>query len=195
MASDPDPDLDERRFRALFADHFDRVWRFSRRRCESAADADEVAAETFAIAWRRRRELPSDDELHLWLYGVARRVVANQRRGAGRRERLLLRLHDAAATAPAAILAPDEHGPDRDRLAVALGRLDDDDRELLVLRAWDGLPVHEIAVLLGCTPNAASIRLHRARRRLASLLDPEVKDPVASRTSNGRPTGWEEDTP
>lgn len=189
----PDPDEDEERFRTLFADHFDPVWRYARRRCETAADADEVASETFAVAWRRRRDLPPADEVGLWLYGVARRVLANQRRATGRRLRLQGRLSDAAATAPATATTTEERIDEQGRLAEALHALDADDRELLLLRAWDGLAVGDIATLLGCTPNAASIRLHRARRRLAELLDP--KEAVGSRTSAGRPTEREEDTP
>ncbi len=186
-------DHHEERFRELFADHFDALWRFARRRCEDAADADEVVAEAFAIAWRRRSDLPPDGEVVLWLYGVARRVLANQRRSTSRRSRLHGRLREAAATQPTAAASPEEHADGRHPLAVALDALQPADRELLLLRAWDGLAVRDIAVVLGCTPNAASIRLHRARGRLAELL--EAKGAVTSRTSAGRPPERREDTP
>ncbi len=180
-------------FRALVDCHLDPVWRFARRRCDSAEDADDIVAETFAVAWRRRADLPPGEEVGLWLFGVARRVLANQRRTLERRERLHVRLAAVAPSDPPAADPADADLGDRPRLADALDRLDPDDRDLLVLRAWDGLAVQDIAVLLGCTPNAASIRLHRARGRLAALL--ELKEPPPSRTSPGRPTGGEEDQP
>ncbi len=180
-------------FRDLFDCHLDPVWRFARRRCGSAADADDIAAETFAVAWRRRDDLPPTDDVGLWLFGVARRVLANQRRSVERQERLHLRLASVAATERSAG-DPAVAGADLDHpLADALARLDPDDRELLLLRAWDGLRVQDIAVLLECTPNAASIRLHKARRHLASLLEP--KEPSTSWTSAGQPTEWKENTP
>ena len=180
-------------FRALFDRHLDPVWRYARRRCESAEDADDIAAETFAVAWRRQRELPPADEVGLWLFGVARRVLANQRRTAERQGRLHLRLAEVAATEPS-MGEPADTGSNLDRsLAHALAQLAPDDRELLLLRAWDGLRVQDIAVLLACTPNAVSIRLHKARRRLASLLQP--KEPSGSWTSVGRPTERKENLP
>lgn len=189
------PPADDRvdRFRSLFDLHLDPLWRFARRRCRSAEDADDVVADTFAVAWRRRAELPPPEEVGLWLFGVARRVLANQRRTADRQERLLLRIADAAPTEPSTAAPADTGIGEGHQLAAALEQLDPDDRELLLLRAWDGLAVQDIAVLLECTPNAASIRLHKARRRLATLLD--SKEPPTSWTSTGRPTEWKEYRP
>lgn len=180
-------------FRRLFDEHLDAVWRFARRRCDSTSDADDVAGETFAVAWRRRADLPPPDEVGLWLFGVARRVLANQRRTTLRQERLQLRLA-ATTIRPATTTAPADEGlGERDTLVAAFTALDPGDRDLLIMRTWDGLAVTDIAVLLGCTPNAASIRIHKARRRLAEALEPE--DTVASRTSTGRTTERKEDTP
>jgi RNA polymerase sigma-70 factor (ECF subfamily) len=190
-------------FKAMFDQHLPAVWRFARRRCESSADADDVAAETFAVAWRRRADAPPPDEMALWLFGVARRVLANQRRANDRRGQLQLRLVGAAARTPAA--PPADHRLNhRTGLAEALASLHPDDRELLLLRAWDGLGIQEIAGLLGCSQNAASIRLHRARGRLARALESgddttdrfsPAKEPTTSRTSPGRPTNPKEETP
>lgn len=161
---------DETAFTELFERHFPAVWRFARRRCASSADADDATAETFAVAWRRRGDAPPPDEVPLWLYGVARRVLANQRRTDERRGRLHRQL--LAYAGRSSIAAPADEGFDRRTgLAEALASLSEADRELLLLRSWDGLGATEIATLLGCTPNAASIRLHRARGRLAAALD------------------------
>ena len=78
--------LDVERFRTLFEQAWPDVERYARRRVGPDASAD-VAADTFAIAWRRFAELPHDPLP--WLYGVARRVVANHRRGAERAGRLV----------------------------------------------------------------------------------------------------------
>jgi RNA polymerase sigma-70 factor (ECF subfamily) len=163
---------DEAGFRGLFDSHFADVWRFARRRVGSAADADDVTAETFATAWRRRDRLPPGEGARLWLFGVARNVLANRRRADARRRRLHLRL---VATRLDETVAPPEPGVG---LPAALAALGDAEREVLIMRHWDGLAVQDIATLLGCTPNAVSLRLHKARRRLAGLLD--AKDPASA---------------
>lgn len=161
--------MDEAAFRDLFRQQFADVWRFARRRCASAHEADDVAAETFAVAWRRRDGLPPAPDARLWLFGTARLVLANRRRSEDRRSRLDDRLAGEprpTAMDPATVVV-DAAGR---RLGGALASLSSDDRELLIMRAWDELSVTDIAALLGCTPNAASGRLHKARRRLAALL-------------------------
>lgn len=177
-------------FRDAYDQHLAEIWRFVRRRCDGPEDADDVAAEVFAVAWRRRRELPPAGETRLWLYGVARRVLANQHRSARRRDRLHLRVAGAATTAPGNAPDPAEDAAGS-ALWQALGTLSDDDRDLLLLRAWDGLAVTDLAVLLDCTPNAVSLRLHKARGRLAAALaaadeEGDETDRSISRTSEGR---------
>jgi RNA polymerase sigma-70 factor (ECF subfamily) len=85
---------------------------------------------------------------------------------------------------PAVPPAPVEAGSDKGVLWRALARLSSEDRDLLIMRAWDELPVTEMAGLLGCTPNAVSLRLHKARRRLADALD--RTESAGSRTSPAR---------
>lgn len=168
MSNDPDtldPSTAESRYRLLFEEHFDDIWRFARRRCDSSHDADDVTAETFAVAWRRRDDVPTE-EARLWLFGVVRRVLANHRRSAERQDKVCLRLAETTDLNPSADRPKESHGVMRE----ALGALSADDRELLIMRAWDELSVGEIAVILGCSPNAVSLRLHKARRRLAHEL-------------------------
>jgi RNA polymerase sigma factor (sigma-70 family) len=154
------------RFQALYEANYHRVLGYALRRADRD-DAADVVAETFLVAWRRLDELPDGDAARLWLYGTARRVLANQRRSQRRRERLAerVRSHIVHETEPG---PADAHlGP----AVVALARLRPDDRELLALMAWEGLDAGEIAQVLGCSRNAARIRLHRARRRFARELD------------------------
>ena len=78
----------EIRFRQLFDDHFRELLGYALRRSGSPEDAADIVAETMLVAWRRHDQLPQDETARLWLYGVARRVLANHRRGQVRRERL-----------------------------------------------------------------------------------------------------------
>jgi RNA polymerase sigma-70 factor, ECF subfamily len=115
--------------------------------------------------------VPAGDEARLWLYGVARRVLANQRRGQQRRERLNARLRDEVAVVSARAVA-ERPAPDSAVMA-ALADLDEADLELITLVAWEGLDRDQIATMLGCSRATIRVRLHRARRRLARLLGEE----------------------
>lgn len=158
------------RFDALFREHQRHVLAYAMRRTPTLADAEDVAAETFTIAWRKISTVPTEEPLP-WLYAVARRVLANQRRGNGRRERLAALLHvEDVAT-------PIRAGEDRDGPAFrALASLSPADQELLRLVAWEELGNRQVAAVLGITPNAAAIRLHRARSRFADALARESRD-------------------
>lgn len=162
--------MDDAGFRDLFESQFDDVWRFARRRCSSGHHADDVAAETFAAAWRRRDDVPPGADARLWLFGAARLVLANQRRGQQRRAHLDHRLAQEPMPPPPVDPGEQVAGAQSARLRSALEALSSDDRDLLIMRAWDGLAVTDIATLLGCTPNAASGRLYKARGRLAAAL-------------------------
>ena len=134
-------------------------------------DADDVAAETFAVAWRRRHELPDGDAARLWLLGTARRVIANQRRSNGRLGRLREKVGSSVVVAPKVPDPADVAVARSDgSLRRALAKLSESDRELLLMRAWDGLAVADIASVLDITPNAASVRLTKARTKLATAL-------------------------
>ncbi len=155
----------EERFRDMFASHHPAIYGYAARRV-GRADANDVAAETFTIAWRRLRRVPEEPATLPWLYGVARNVVANLERSRRRAERLAAR--QAALAAPESVV---ETATD---LAAALGRLRDDEKEILLLAAWEGLTPSQIGEVVGCSPNAAAVRLHRARTRLAAAMEGEI---------------------
>jgi RNA polymerase sigma-70 factor (ECF subfamily) len=160
------------RFEALYAAHHPQVFGYVLRRCERAEDAADAIAETFLVVWRRLDELPADREVRPWLYGVARRVLSNQRRGAQRRSELTERLEAELATRPMPLEIAYENADDSDlRLAAALAGLREEDREILMLEAWEELRPAEIAVVLRCSQGAARTRLHRARQRLRVRLE------------------------
>ncbi len=168
--------LSEGEFDDLMRAHFDDIWRYALRRTATPDDADDVAAEVFAVLWRRRADLPARGEVRLWLYGVARNVLANQHRADRRRDRLEAKV----SSQPVRVVAPVDCRDDT--LQRAMATLSDADRDLLLMRAQDELPVADIARLLGCTRTAASLRLRRARQRLQQALD-AVELPENSKNS------------
>lgn len=137
--------------------------RFLARRTDPAT-ADDVLSDTLLVCWRRLDDVP-DDPLP-WAYGVARNCLANALRSGRRQERLAAKV---AAVDPPREVAPGP-GEDDPELAEALAALPQTDAELLRLWAWEQLGPAEIAAVLEITPNAASVRLHRAREKLRAEL-------------------------
>jgi len=170
MTSPADPQ-DE--FRALFEQNFRDLLGYALRRCGSADDAADVVADTMLVAWRRFDQVPVDGTARLWLYGVARRVLANHRRGVQRRdrlgERLRVELHD---------VVPDHaDGVEANAVVVAaLAGLSAADRELIMLTTWENLEPQEAAVVLDVPARVVRTRLHRARGRLRRQLGDAFTD-------------------
>lgn len=156
------------RFEAVYRETYDQIAAYAARRCDSPQDAADVVAETFTIAWRRVTELPPGQEARLWLYGVARKVLADHRRSTVRQ-----RLRSVELDAEIADLYGDspDSGVELSVIGAVFRSLSDDDRELLSLVAWEGLEREEIATMLGLSRNAVRIRLYRARRRFSRALD------------------------
>jgi RNA polymerase sigma-70 factor (ECF subfamily) len=160
------------RFAAVFDRHHAEIHGYVARRLGPSL-ADDVASETFLVAFDRRRRY---DLRHAgarpWLYGIASNLVARHRRAELRRYRALAR----AATADAV----DGHAERvavrldaralRPRLAAALVEIADRDREVLLLVAWAQLSLEEAARALGIPAGTARSRLHRARRRTRAAL-------------------------
>lgn len=151
------------RFEALYREHAGAVYTYVRRRSD-AQTADDVVADVFVVAWRRLRDVP-DDPLP-WLLGVARRLLANRRRGWARDQALRNRMMSEQAAEPAGPAQPE---PDEAVLG-ALSALGERDREALLLVGWEGLEPAQAARALGVRPNTFAARLYRARRRFARAL-------------------------
>lgn len=164
----------EARFRVLYADHVDAVLGFALRRVARPEDAADVVADTFLVAWRRLGHVPPEPETRPWLYGTARRVLANHRRGDQRRAALGLRLREELrATTP----DPSDGVAVGADVAAALARLSGRDQEVLQLHLWEGLEPREIADVLGLTTVVVRPRLSRARARLREQLVRNADDP------------------
>lgn len=167
----------QRRFEAAYAAHHTPILGYVLRRTSNADDAADVIAETFLTAWRRLEDMPPEPQSRLWLYGVARRVLANHYRGERRRSALAGRLR-----ADLAVYRPPEYTGELAQIAAAFRGLPAADRELLALTAWEGLDHGQIAVVLGCSRNAVRIRLHRARKRFEAEL-------ARTQAQSARPAG------
>jgi RNA polymerase sigma-70 factor (ECF subfamily) len=152
-------------FRALYTAHYGTVCRYLARRVDPS-HVEDVAAETFLVAWRRRADLP--ERVVPWLLNAAAKCLANARRGDERAEAVRRRL-DAVTTCRTASLGTDA-AAHRRALVAALAALAERDRELVLLRHWDGLPPRDVAVALAVSPMVARSRLHRAERRLQAAL-------------------------
>jgi RNA polymerase sigma factor (sigma-70 family) len=178
------PDIYRNRFERCFRDHYAQVLAFSLRRVSAREIAEDVVADTFAVAWRRRDRIP--DPAVPWLYAIAARVIANQYRSTKRHRKLDTRLAQEADTVtPAA--DPAESLGRRDAFAAAFALLDEPEREVLRLIAWDGLDTRDAARVFGCSPGAFRVRLHRARRKLAKQLEAAGHSPREGRAPVSNP--------
>lgn len=161
------------RFELLFDRHRRAVLGYALRRVESPADAADVVAGTFVVAWRRIDEVPDGEAARPWLLGVARRALANERRGHRRRFALAERLGQELVVQTS---SPQREGVEDARTSdvwKALAQLSQEDREVLLLAGWEELEPAQIATVLGIRAVTARSRLHRARRRLRAELDAE----------------------
>ena len=140
---------------------------------------DDVLAEAFLVRWRRRDDVPLDDPLP-WAYGVARRCLANAQRRARRQLSVVERIGRLDPPLPEP--ADDEHP----ELQAALEVLPALDREVVTLWAWEELAPREIAAVTGLSANAVSIRLHRAKKRLAAELDRKNAGDAGQQPGDGR---------
>lgn len=178
------PDIYRDRFERCFREHYAQVLAFSMRRVSGREIAEDVVADTFAVAWRRRDRIA--EPALPWLYAIAGHVIANQYRSTSRRRNLDLRLaHETGTAAPGS--DPAESLGRRDAFSAAFALLAEPEREVLRLIAWDGLDTRDAARVFGCSPGAFRVRLHRARRKLAEQLEATGHLPREDRTAVANP--------
>ncbi len=162
-------DLAEReRFESVVSVVYEPLQRYFARRTQPA-DVSELLNDALLVIWRRLEQVPADDPLP-WSYGVAKRCLANHRRGSERRLRLVGKLTDHAPRNVIALGTPNSE-VENPQLAAAIGELPESDRELVRLWAWEQLEPRQIAVVLDITPNAVSLRLTRAKKSIFSSME------------------------
>lgn len=144
----------ERAFIAVHRDSYPRVYRYVRRRVESAELAEELAADVFRVVWQKWGDQPRTDIA--WLLTVARNLIGNAYRSRDRLQALQAKLRASAQL---------RSGAESEDMVVhdALAALRDSERDILQMAYWDELSTAEIAGVLGCSESAAKVRLHRAR--------------------------------
>ncbi len=172
-----DYDDREERFVRLYRDFQPKLVAYIRRRLPESEAADALA-DTFLTAWRTLESVPENPLP--WLYRIAANSVANQRRSVRRWSRLQHRAQawrELDSVRDSALAAETSSA-----LQTAWPRLAEADREVLRLVAWEGLDGRQLAAVLGCSHDAARVRVHRARRRLARLLAEPVAEAADGRT-------------
>jgi RNA polymerase sigma-70 factor (ECF subfamily) len=169
-----------RRFTAMYDACRQRVWAYAVSRAGRQV-ADEVVSETFVVAWRRLADVP--EPALPWLLAVARNVIRDNYRAETRREAFAAELPTWLDTAERDVA---EQVAERLAVVRALAALPEDDREILILIAWQGLSPRDAAHVVGCSAATLRVRLHRARKRLAQAMDGGADPSTESATSTTR---------
>ena len=157
-------------YRRLFDECFEAITRYCLRRLP-LADVNDATAEVFLVAWRKFDQVPAGDDALPWLYGVARNVVRNTQRSSRRSSRLVGRIGGLAAQADPGPELQVIRRQEDEALVTALGSLKPADQEVLRLRTYEGMSTAQIAVVLGCSVEAAKKRVARALKRLRAAAD------------------------
>jgi RNA polymerase sigma factor (sigma-70 family) len=192
VARDADAALIERswrepeRFAAVFDRYYPEIHGYAARRLGRGL-ADDVAAETFLVAFDRREAYDlARPDARPWLYGIASNLIARHRRAELRQYRAMARagLAEAADGHAERVAGRVDAEALRGRLAAALAEVRDRDRDVLLLVAWAQLSCEEAAQALGIPAGTARSRLHRARRSTRAALgglDPRIDREDADR--------------
>ena len=170
-----------RSFEDAFEAEFPALHRYLARRLGPSA-ADDLSAETFAIAFRNWERLDADRPVAPWLYGIAANLIRHH----WRKEQRMLRAYARTGVDP--IVADHEEAAERvdaqsqhRAVADALAALRPADREILLLHAWAELSDSEIADAIGLPLGTVKSRLSRTRERLRNRLADIGQEAVEAR--------------
>lgn len=156
------------RFRLLYDELYDDLWRYCQRRSSSDEQAIDVLSETMLVLWERIDDIPDGGGARPWLFGVARNQLRKRNEKSSRSDRLVERLKQEYSSRRSS-MDPSEELKAHSVLE-ALQKLPAEDQELLQLCAWEAMSYREIGEMFDVTENAVAIRIHRARQKLATLL-------------------------
>lgn len=164
------PPSDSVRFERLYGQNRDAIVSYCMRRI-GRDEAMDVVASTFAVAWRRIDDVPHGEAELSWLYAVAYRMLANQRRSTNRFGALTTKLVTTEReTTPDPANQVVRH-EDYQRLVGALGTLKGTDQEILRLVTWEEHPRDEVAAMFRISRSTLDQRIHRATQRLRKAYD------------------------
>ena len=159
-------------FEALYRRTFPRVYGYVATLLRDRVAAEEVTAQAFERAYRKRRSFrPSRGSEEAWLFGIARNAALDELRRRKRRAALETEPEDVYTP------GPDEQADDalrRETVRAALGRLAPRERELVALKYAGGLSHDEIGRVLGISASNAGTRLHRTLEKLRRECDEDA---------------------
>ncbi|MFT3926859.1 MAG: RNA polymerase sigma factor [Myxococcales bacterium] len=155
----------------IYDRHYLKVLAFSRRVTRDAADAEDIAQETFLTAARVAGTFDARSSCRSWLFGITARLLMHRERALGRVSRFLGRFLHHAPEPTASPLETILGHPLRDELEHALGKLTAEKRMVLLLAEVEGFGCEQIASSLGIPVGTVWTRLHHARRELRKRLE------------------------
>lgn len=173
--SHDDRGSEEARFEELYRSTAHDLLVFLTRRTSDPEEATDILAEVYLIAWRRLDKVPANSDARLWLFGVARNLLM---KNSQKRRTYQALVQGITADLSQIVTDPPEPADEElnDRLRNSLQKLPANQREVLLLTAWEGLKPREIAKVTGSTANLVRVRLHHARRHLRRDLRPAPPD-------------------
>ncbi|MCX6402598.1 MAG: sigma-70 family RNA polymerase sigma factor [Actinobacteria bacterium] len=144
------------------------IWRRSNGLDVGVSSVDDIEADVWTIAWARKESAPTDAELELaWLFQISRHVLANHIRKSVTRRKISNTFHPDEITA----LAADSLVLLNEEIKEVFEVLNASEREVMALSVWESMKPAQIALVLGLTPNAVSIRLNKARKKISDYLE------------------------
>lgn len=162
-------DAAQERFRRLYDTHYRAIVGYFLRRLDHTAPAQDLTEDVFLVAWEKLNRVPTGEGELYWLYGVAKRVLANHRRKVTRRWRITSRTGPRDGYTEPVEDQVIRHW-EAESVLRALRSIREQDQELIRLAYWEELTHDAIADLVGCSRGAVDVRLHRAVRRLGKEL-------------------------
>lgn len=175
---------DRRAFHEIVVRYQDRVYTLCYRWLGEPQTAEDTAQDVFLALYRNLANFRGDAQLSTWIFKVTlnhckNRKLHRSRRGYGRTESLGPRPEDEGPERQIAAEGPGaDHGTDsreaRALVGAALERLDEDHRQILLLRDVEDLSYEEIAEILELPRGTVKSRIHRARAELAAVLGRQI---------------------
>ena len=163
----------DQKFRGLYDRYFVAVRSYCLRRLP-VSEVNDAVAETVLVVWRRIDDVPAESAVRPWIYTIAKNMVRNANRSLRRRARLNLRIdpfRSAPEPTPEILVVSSAENEEFLRMLAELRPVD---QEILRLSFWDELSNAEIAQILDIEPHSVTMRLSRARSRLAHRLGMET---------------------
>ncbi len=165
-------------FTTLVQEYQDRIYRYCVNRLDEA-QGEEIAQDVFLTAWENLAKFRHESSISTWLTGIAKNKCIQAYRNRGRRQTIVTTFvedirnqsHTEETMPPEAMVMD---AAQREELAQGMAKMREDERLLLNLRHHKGLPVAEVAELLGKSEAAVRKRLLRALQRLRKIMDTDA---------------------